>query len=88
MSRIAKQPVPLPKGVEFKLSGRSAIIKGAKGSLSLDLHKDVLVSESDGELQVALKEKTTNKAIGGTTRSLLANMVTGVSAGLRAQAAL
>lgn len=81
MSRIAKQPVTLPKGAEFKLVGRTVTIKGAKGSLSLDLHNDVLVSESDGELNVSLIEKTVNKAIGGTTRSLLANMVKGVSEG-------
>ncbi len=43
MTRVAKQPVILPKGVEYSLQGRTATIKGAKGSLSLDLHEDVTV---------------------------------------------
>lgn len=88
MSRIAKQPVPLPKGVEFKLAGRTVTIKGAKGSLSLDLHDDVAVTESDGELNVSLTEKSVNKAIGGTTRSLLANMAKGVSDGFERKLSL
>lgn len=81
MSRVQKQPVVLPKGVEYSLKGRTATLKGARGSLSLDLHQDVLVSQDNGELTVSLNEGVTNKAIGGTTRSLLANMATGVSEG-------
>ena len=81
MSRVEKQPVVLPKGVEYSLQGRTVTIKGAKGSLSLDLHADVAVSHENGELAVALNEGVSNKAIGGTTRSLLANMVAGVSEG-------
>ncbi len=88
MSRVEKQPVSLPKGVEFKLDGRTATMKGAKGSLSLDLHDDVLVAEKDGALNVTLVEKSTNKAIGGTTRSLLANMVQGVSEGFERKLSL
>ena len=88
MSRIAKQPVPLPKGVEFKLAGRTVTMKGAKGSLSMDLHDEVSVKESDGELNVALADKSVNKAIGGTTRSLLANMVKGVSDGFERKLSL
>lgn len=88
MSRIAKQPVPLPKGVEFKLDGRMVTIKGAKGSQSMELHKDVVVAENDGNLNVSLTGKSLNKAIGGTTRALLANMVKGVSDGFERKLSL
>lgn len=81
MTRVAKLPVVLPKGVEYSLQGRTATIKGAKGSLSLDLHEDVTINVGNGELAVALNKGVTNKAIGGTVRSLLANMAAGVSEG-------
>lgn len=88
MSRVAKQPVVLPKGVEYKLNGRSVVLKGAKGSLSLDLHADVDVVQDGNELSVALKRGSNNKAIGGTIRSLLANMAAGVSEGFERKLSL
>jgi len=83
MSRVAKRPVELPKGVEFRLDGREAIIKGAKGSLSLKLHPELTVVQENGELVVRASRpgRTPPGAVGGTTRALLANMVEGVTNG-------
>ena len=76
MSRIAKEPVELPSGVEFSQSGSSVTIKGGKGALSMNLNSEVelksVVPRSRSRFAVA---------ISGTTRSLLANMVQGVSEG-------
>ena len=82
MSRIAKEPVELPKGVEFSQSGMTVSVKGSKGSLSMDLNSEVELSQEDSTLQV--KPRSGSKfstAISGTTRALLANMVKGVSEG-------
>jgi large subunit ribosomal protein L6 len=82
MSRIAKQPVSLPKGVEFAQSGRAVTIKGSKGTQSLTLNNEVQVSEEDGALLVTPRSGSRfARAISGTTRALLANMVTGVNDG-------
>jgi len=82
MSRIAKQPVDLVKDVSAKLDGGSITIKGPKGSLSLALHSEVDVREDGNTLTVAARSgsKFAN-AMAGTTRSLLSNMITGVSQG-------
>ena len=82
MSRIAKQPVQLPKGVEYQQSGNVVTIKGGNGSLSLDLNSEVEVGQDDGVLSVAPRSRSKfATAMAGTTRALLANMVTGVSDG-------
>jgi large subunit ribosomal protein L6 len=83
MSRIANSPVVLPKGVDVTLAGKSLTVKGAKGSLSLDVHPEVILTSEDGKLLV----KATNlsnkfsHAMSGTTRALVNNMVIGVSEG-------
>jgi large subunit ribosomal protein L6 len=82
MSRVAKLPVPLPKGVEFKLDDGRAVVKGPRGELSLKLDPKVEVVQEGAELQ--LRTPGTEKPVGamaGTTRALLANMVRGVSVG-------
>jgi large subunit ribosomal protein L6 len=82
MSRIAKQPVELPKGVEFQQSGNVVTIKGGNGSLSMDVNSEVQIGQDDGVLSVAPRSGSKfATAIAGTTRALLANMVTGVSSG-------
>ncbi len=82
MSRIAKTPVELPKGVEFSQQGNVVTIKGARGSLSLELNSEVELSQEDNVLQVAPRSGSRfATAIAGTMRSLLANMAEGVSAG-------
>ena len=82
MSRIAKEPVELPSGVEFSQSGSSVTVKGGKGSLSMDLNAEVELKQEDKSLSVVPRSRSRFAvAISGTTRSLLANMVRGVSEG-------
>ena len=82
MSRVASKPVALPKGVEYKLDGGTVRVKGSKGEQSLTLHPEVSIAEEDGSLQVST-EATDRKvvAMAGTTRALVAHMITGVSEG-------
>jgi large subunit ribosomal protein L6 len=82
MSRIAKNPVELPQGVEFKQDGNVVTIKGGKGSLSLELNNEIQLSEEENTLTVAARSGSRfAAAMSGTTRALLANMVHGVSEG-------
>ena len=82
MSRIAKVPVQLPQGVEFKQDGNVVTIKGGKGAVSLELNSEVELAHDDGALQVAPRSGSRfSTAIAGTTRALLANMVVGVTDG-------
>ncbi|MEM8983986.1 MAG: 50S ribosomal protein L6 [Pseudomonadota bacterium] len=82
MSRVAKQPVELPKGVEFNQAGRTVNIKGPKGALSMELNGEVTLEQEDATLSVAPRSGSRFAiAIAGTTRALLANMVNGVSNG-------
>ncbi|MGI9271026.1 MAG: 50S ribosomal protein L6 [Woeseiaceae bacterium] len=79
MSRIAKEPVQLPSGVEFQQSGNVVTIKGSKGALSMELNTEVQLGQDDGVLQVSPRSGSKFAiAMSGTTRALLANMVTGV----------
>ncbi len=82
MSRIAKEPVLLPKGVEFRQSGNVVTLKGSKGELSLELNNEVELNQDDNLLKVSPRSGSRfSTAIAGTMRSILANMATGVSAG-------
>jgi len=82
MSRIAKQPVELPKGVEFQQSGTVVTVKGGKGSLSMDLNTEVQIAQDDGMLSFTPRSGSKFAiAMSGTTRALLANMVIGVTDG-------
>jgi len=82
MSRVAKMPVQLPKGVECKLDGGQAVLKGPKGELSLELDPAVEVVQEGGELQIRTPGTEKPKgAMAGTIRALLANMAKGVSEG-------
>jgi large subunit ribosomal protein L6 len=82
MSRIAKEPVELPKGVEFKQDGNVVTVKGGKGTLSLELNSEVQLSQEENTLLVAARSGSRfAAAMSGTTRSLLANMVHGVTEG-------
>ncbi len=82
MSRVANTPVVVPAGVEVKLEGQRVSVKGAKGVLQLVVNAAVEVTQSDGQLSFAARdsEKSSN-ALAGTTRSLVSNMVVGVSSG-------
>jgi large subunit ribosomal protein L6 len=82
MSRIAKAPVVLPKGVEATITGGSVSIKGGKGTLQAALHDQVVVVNEDGVLKFSPKSNSlTANAIAGTTRAIVSNMVKGVSQG-------
>jgi large subunit ribosomal protein L6 len=82
MSRVAKSPIALPKGVEVTLSAQQIQVKGAKGSLSQALHGDVEVVNDNGVLRVGVREETPSAwAQAGTARALIANMVKGCSEG-------
>ncbi|MEA3412294.1 MAG: 50S ribosomal protein L6 [Pseudomonadota bacterium] len=79
MSRIAKQPVSVPAGVQVTLDGQRVSVKGPKGSTELSLHEGVSVEEdSEG---FTMKSKKGSMALAGTMRSLLNNAVQGVSVG-------
>lgn len=82
MSRIAKYPVDLPKGVEANLAHDQITVKGPLGSLTQALTGDVAIKLEDGKLTfVAANETRHANAMSGTVRALVANMVTGVSKG-------
>lgn len=82
MSRVAKSPVTLPSGVQVTLGGEDITVKGAKSSLSMKVHPSVVIKQDENVL--TFEPKTGSKsdmAQAGTTRALVNNMVTGVSAG-------
>ena len=82
MSRVAKNPVKLPAGVEIKLNGQQLSVKGAKGTLELNVHASVEVLQDSGELRFAARNgDQQTRAMAGTTRALVNNMVIGVSQG-------
>ncbi len=82
MSRVAKAPVELPKGVEFKQDGNVVTLKGGKGELSMELNSEVLLEQEENTLKVAPRSGSRfSTAVAGTMRALLANMATGVSEG-------
>lgn len=82
MSRVAKRPVDVHKGIEVGLEGNALTIKGPKGSLSLECHSEVEVVNDDSGLAVSPRSGSRfSSAMAGTTRSLISNMVVGVSAG-------
>ena len=82
MSRVANSPIPLPKGVETKFTDTEISVKGSKGTLQLALHRLVSVSQDGEELQIAATSGSRQaNAMAGTFRSLINNMVVGVSEG-------
>jgi len=82
MSRIANSPVTIPSGVDVSVQGQLVSVKGAKGALSHELHPFVAVVQEEATLKVAARDETKKSvALAGTSRSLLNNMVTGVSDG-------
>ena len=82
MSRIGRLPVVVPKGVDVTVSGQNVSVKGPKGELKRTFHPLVKVDRADGTLTVVRANETQQaRAIHGLSRSLLANMVTGVATG-------
>jgi large subunit ribosomal protein L6 len=84
MSRIGRLPIPVPAGVDVSIAGRDITVKGPKGTLSRALHPDMKVSQVDSTLLVERpSEAKYHKQLHGLTRTLVANMVTGVTTGYR-----
>src|SRR5438067_12418989 len=82
MSRIGKQPIPLPSGVEVALEPERVRIKGPKGELEERISRDMKIEQQDGELVVTRpSDRRDHRALHGLTRSLVANMVQGVTEG-------
>lgn len=82
MSRVAKNPVIVPKGVEVKLAGRSLSVKGPKGNFTYEVHPLVNVVHTDGQLRFErVGDEPMARAVSGTMRALVSNMVTGVTKG-------
>lgn len=84
MSRIGKKPVDIPAGVEVKLDGNSVTVKGPKVTLSMIAHSDMKVKIENNQILVERpSEEKKHKALHGLTRSLISNMVEGVSTGFK-----
>ncbi|MBT4140523.1 MAG: 50S ribosomal protein L6 [Candidatus Latescibacteria bacterium] len=83
MSRIGKQPISVPSGVEVKLDSDQARVKGPKGELQVRLNELVSVAQTEGELTVSVQDPEDRKqrALWGLARALLSNAVVGVSSG-------
>ena len=80
MSRIGKNPITIPQGVEVKIDGQNVTVKGPKGTLTNEFLSDVKIENQEGKIVVSLvNEKASN--IHGLTRTLIANMVKGVTEG-------
>jgi large subunit ribosomal protein L6 len=82
MSRIGKQPIPVPDGVEVTIEPDVVRVKGPKGELSERVHRDITVAQEDGSLVVTRPtDRGEHRALHGLTRSLVNNMVIGVTEG-------
>jgi large subunit ribosomal protein L6 len=84
MSRIGRMPVVIPGGVDVTISGREVVVKGPKGSLSLEVAAPIEVAQADGSITVTRpSDEGEVRALHGLSRSLIANMVVGVTEGYR-----
>ena len=82
MSRIGRKPVAIPAGVEVKLDGTTVTVKGPKGTLTQEVHPNMTVKVEGSEVIVTRPDdEKQNRALHGLTRSLISNMVTGVTEG-------
>ncbi len=82
MSRIGRAPITVPSGVEVTIAGRQVTVKGPNGTLSRPVPGEITVRQEDGSLLVERpNDERQNRALHGLTRTLVSNMVTGVTAG-------
>ena len=82
MSRIGRKPIQVPSGVEVKIDGQHITVKGPKGTLEHDFHKDMTVSFDNGVIEVTRpSDNKAHRSLHGLTRTLINNMVTGVQNG-------
>ena len=86
MSRIGKRPIPVPKNVTVTIEGQRVKVKGPKGELERELHREMALSMENGEIVVARpSDEAGHKSLHGLTRTLIANMVEGVTKGYQKQ---
>jgi large subunit ribosomal protein L6 len=84
MSRIGRAPIPVPAGVDVDISVGHVVVKGPKGTLERDLPRDITIRKDDGMLLVERPDdERAHRALHGLTRSLVNNMVVGVTTGFR-----
>ena len=82
MSRIGKSPIPVPSGVDVTITGTKVAVKGPKGELSIETPEDITVTQEGDQILVTRPDdERRHRALHGLTRSLVSNMVTGVSEG-------
>lgn len=82
MSRIGRMPVAVPAGVKVKIKGSEVTVEGSKGTLTREFHPDISIKEESGQLIVSRpSDNRQHRALHGLSRSLLANMVDGVTRG-------
>lgn len=82
MSRIGKKPIAVPAGVDVKIDGTTVTVKGPKGTLTKTFHKDMIIKSEGGEIIVERpSEDKLHKSLHGLTRTLVSNMVEGVTTG-------
>lgn len=84
MSRIGRKPVQIPQGVEVKLDGNHITVKGPKGTLERTLHEDMIIKMENNEIVVERpSEDKEHRSLHGLTRTLIANMIEGVTEGFK-----
>ncbi len=82
MSRIGRMPIPVPAGTEVKIEGNRVTVKGPKGQLTQEFHPDMIIELEEGSIRVRRpSDSKLHKSLHGLTRTLIANMVEGVTAG-------
>ena len=90
MSRIGKLPIAIPQGVEVKIGAENEVtVKGPKGTLTQKLHKDMIIKQEGSEIIVERPDdKKENRSLHGLTRTLISNMVEGVTVGFKKELAI
>ena len=84
MSRIGRSPIPVPSGVEVRIEGDHVAVKGPRGTLERDLPEPITIRQDDGQLLVERPDdERRSRALHGLARSLVDNMVVGVTTGFR-----
>lgn len=84
MSRIGKKPVAIPAGVNVTINGSEVTVKGPKGTLSREFHRDMVIKQENGEILVERpSDEKFHRSLHGLTRTLISNMVEGVTGGYK-----
>ncbi|MCL6612214.1 MAG: 50S ribosomal protein L6 [Peptococcaceae bacterium] len=84
MSRIGKKPIPLPQGVDITIDGTAVRVKGPKGTLEREFHRNIAIRVEDGKVLVERSsDNPADRSLHGLSRTLLNNMVTGVTTGFQ-----